>query len=82
MSTSNKSAIFRMLPRSGWEELVHYLDTVEGVLPAVPTAIYWCAFSTNTNLIQFISLYLPSNRVLTAKVVKTIQFHELVFIFL
>ena len=73
MSTSNISAIFNKLPRSGWEEFVHHLLTVDGVT-------FICSdnqravrfFSNSTILILFISsIYL---NFVTTKIVKMFQF--------
>ena len=56
MSTSRRSAILSKLPRSGWDELVHHLLTVEGLTPiSSDNHLAVRFFSTKTNLIRLIS---------------------------
>ena len=55
-STSSRSAIFNIHARSGWEEFVHHLLTVEGLTPSCSAShLLVRFFSTRTNLILFTS---------------------------
>lgn len=56
MSTSRRSAILSKLPRSGWDEFVHHLLTVEGLTPISSDNHFAVRFfSTKTNFIRLIS---------------------------
>lgn len=73
ISTSNRSANFSKLPRSGWEELVHHLLTVDGVTPSCSANQRAVRFFSNSTifirLISSISMYFDGT-----KIVKIIQF--------
>lgn len=76
ISTSNRSAIFSKLLRSGWDELVHHLLTVDGVTPSCSDNQRAVRFFSNSTifirLISSISIYFDGT-----KIVKIIQFLSL-----
>ena len=69
ISTSNKSAIFSRLGKSGCDEFVHHLETVDGVTPIWSDShLLVRFFSTSTSLIRFTSSII--RRFIGTKVVK------------